>query len=370
MTVRCATALSTHPDPAVAAGETLGTLVERMDGDHADAVIVFASAHHRDALDDIAGAVRTLLSPTAMIGTAAQGVVADIREVEHGAGLALWALSGAPGTVALEATPDTDLASAVTATPSGVVLVTDPFTTATEDLLAAITDQLPGTPIVGGQTGAGTAPGENRLIVNDEVRRGGAALLLLGPDVRLEPVVSQGCRPVGSPWVVTASEGPLIQELGGQPPVDRLRSLAEDSETVRMLSSGIHLGVVVAERPDSYQRGDFLVRSVLGAQQGTGAITIGEHVPLGSVVQFHVRDSETAHEDLVESLTGRDAAGALLFTCNGRGTHMFREPHHDASTASEALDVPLAGMFCAGEIGPVAGRPFLHGFTASFALVR
>jgi small ligand-binding sensory domain FIST len=60
-----------------------------------------------------------------------------------------------------------------------------------------------------------------------------------------------------------------------------------------------------------------------------------------------------------------------VFTCNGRGTRLFGAPGHDA----EAIDAvvrsgAVAGMFCAGEIGPVGGRSFVHGFTASVVLFR
>jgi small ligand-binding sensory domain FIST len=108
---------------------------------------------------------------------------------------------------------------------------------------------------------------------------------------------------------------------------------------------------------------------VPGADRERGALAIGERVDIGQTLQFHVRDAASADDDLRALLAGEHADGALLFTCNGRGTHLFGVADHDTGVVDELLGpVPLAGMFCAGEIGPVGPRSFVHGFTASLAL--
>ena len=62
--------------------------------------------------------------------------------------------------------------------------------------------------------------------------------------------------------------------------------------------------------------------------------------------------------------------GSVLCACNGRGQGLFGTPHHDAAAVAEALGpIPTAGLFCNGEIGPVGGANYLHGFTASIALL-
>ena len=122
-------------------------------------------------------------------------------------------------------------------------------------------------------------------------------------------------------------------------------------------------------------RGDFLVRNVLGLDRSSGALAITDRVRVGQTVQFHVRDAQTADEDLRALLQQdrathtRPPAGALLFSCNGRGMRLFPQPDHDAAAVRAAVgDVPLAGLFAQGELGPVGGRNFIHGFTASLAL--
>ncbi len=184
-------------------------------------------------------------------------------------------------------------------------------------------------------------------------------------------MVSQGCRPIGRPLVVTRSDGNMIQELAGRPAYEQLAKLVTGLTTNdRMLASkGLHIGRVIDEHQSVFGRGDFLIRGVLGVDPATGSVAVGDVIPVGSTTQFQVRDAESADEDLRQLMEGQAADGALLFTCNGRGRHLFSVPNHDAALVSQMLDgAPLGGMFCAGEIGPVGGRSFVHGFTASLAL--
>ena len=227
--------------------------------------------------------------------------------------------------------------------------------------------------MIGGLASAAAGPGGNRLVLDDRLHTDGAVGALLPPGVAVSIVVSQGCRPVGQPYTVTRAEGHLLQELGGRPALARLQDLvttlpAEDRE---LLAQGVHLGRVIDEHKLDFERGDFLIRGVLGADPNSGALAVGDELETGATVQFQVRDAVSADDDLRAMLAGREADGALVFTCNGRGMGLFGAPDHDASVVSELTGSPaLAGMFCAGELGPVGGRTFLHGFTASMALFR
>jgi small ligand-binding sensory domain FIST len=184
-------------------------------------------------------------------------------------------------------------------------------------------------------------------------------------------VVSQGCRPIGEPFVVTRSERNALYELAGRPALERVRAMvdgASDAERV-LMARGLHVGIVIDERRERFDRGDFLVRNVLGADKSSGAVVVGREVEFGSTVQFQVRDAHSADADLRSQLAGHPAAAALVFTCNGRGSHLFGEPDHDAALVHAAAGGgATAGMFCAGEIGPIGGRNFLHGYTASVLL--
>jgi len=211
-----------------------------------------------------------------------------------------------------------------------------------------------------------------------KVMDSGAVGVALTGNVEVVALVSQGCRPIGQVLTVTRSEGNVIFELGGKAPVQRIQELyASLPEHDReLMTEGLLVGRVIDEYKTEFERGDFLVRGLVGADPDSGAIAVGDAVAVGETIQFHVRDEASADEDLRTTLKvardmfgDRGVAGGLLFTCNGRGSRMFSTPDHDAALlASELDDPPIAGFFCAGELGPVGSKNFLHGFTASMAL--
>lgn len=230
---------------------------------------------------------------------------------------------------------------------------------------------------IGGLASGGTSPGTTRLCVDGDIFDRGAVVLRLDGPVRIDTVVSQGCRPIGSPLIVTAAESNQIVELAGKPTLERLidtlRSL--DDSGRQLAQRGLQVGVVIDESRPDFGQGDFRVRDLLGIDQENGAIAIGDVIPVGTTVQFHLRDAGSADEDLRRLLepgtlsAGGRPEGALLFTCNGRGRGLFGAPDHDISVLEQTHpEIAVASFFCAGEIGPVGGRNVLHGFTASTAV--
>ncbi|MDQ1436847.1 MAG: hypothetical protein QOK43_476 [Acidimicrobiaceae bacterium] len=362
-----ASALSIHPVTATAVGEAAGQLLEDL-GPNPDLVAVFVTPHHAGALEDAAAAVRAIVQPTVLLGCAAVSVLGVRHEAEDEPGVSLWAGRFGPVRGFRNALPD-DLPFA----PQAVVLLADPFSFDVDAFHDEVHARWPGLPVVGGNASAARGPGGNRLVLDDVVTTDGAVGAFIGPGPSIEAVVSQGCRPIGRPYVVTKAERNVVYELAGRPAMERLVEMASGGvipeEDVRLINSGLHLGTVIDEHKDRFDRGDFLVRNVIGADREIGAIAVGAEMEVGSTVQFHVRDAATADEDLHAALDGRgDADGALLFTCNGRGRWLFGEPNHDALVFDEEVGGPVAGFFAAGEFGPVGGRNFVHGFTASVAL--
>jgi small ligand-binding sensory domain FIST len=378
-----AAALSTHPVPAHATGEVVGQVLERL-GRHPDLVLLFVTRPHVGALEDAASTVRQLLEPSLLIGCAAESVAGNGHEIEEAPAVSLWA--GVFGPVApirlwtvtgdedpprpqIEGWPATAPFDA-----QALLLLADPYSFPVDTLLQGLAERHPGLRVLGGMASAAQGPGGNRLALNDRIYTGGAVGALIGPGVQLETVVSQGCRPIGRPLVVTKAERNVIYELAGQPALERLLEMARSGmpeRDIQLINQGLHVGLVLDEHKTDFGRGDFLIRNVLGADRANGAIAVGDLVDVGATVQFHVRDAVSADEDLRELLAFRHADGALLFTCNGRGSRLFDEPDHDAGVVSDLLgDPPLAGFFAAGELGPVGSRNFLHGFTASLALFQ
>jgi len=374
-----ASALSQHPIATQAVGEVGGEILEQLGGEGCDLAVCFASTHHVGAFEDMAPALRSVLQPRVLIGGTAVAVVGGPHEVEETPALSVFAarMDGAeltPVTLRIQETPD---GPALTGWPSldrppgSLLLFADPFTFPVDAFLQRVNRDLPGLQIIGGLASAAGSPGGNRLVLDDRVVEEGAVGVFVDGGIEVRTLVSQGCRPIGRPYVVTAATQNLVEELAGKPAVERLQELAAAAtpEERELLRGGLHVGLVVDEHKAEFGRGDFLVRNLLGADESSGALAVGESVSVGQTVQFHVRDAGAADEDLKELLSTADADAALLFTCNGRGRHLFAVPDHDAGLVEKLLGpIPLAGAFCAGEIGPVGGRNFLHGFTASLAL--
>lgn len=381
---RVATGLSTADGPGAFA-QAAEQAAAALDGSEADLALVFAGPPHVGSMEAGLRAVRDRLAPHALTGCGAQGVVGSGREVENG-GVAVWAAS-LPGarleTFHLEAMRAGEGAVAVTGMPEldeadALILLVDPYSFPIEPLLAQLADDHAGLPVVGGIASAGGGPGAAALLHDDAVARDGAVgVALSGVDVRAG--VSQGARPLGPEMIITRADRNVIHELASKPAVERItEAIASlDAEERMLAANGLLLGIVIDPNKPDYTRGDFLVRGLLGADSDSGSITVGELVRVGQAVRLHVRDGASADEDLREILAAQvgvsdqPPAGALLFTCNGRGTHMFDVPDHDALALDGAIGgAPAAGFFCAGEIGPVGSRSFVHGFTATLALFR
>ena len=362
--VRYAAALSEHPDPGVAIGEVVGQVLDRL-GPSPDLAVLFTTGNHAATAPRLARVVRQTLAPEHLVGGTAVAVLAHRQEVEESPGLALWAGRTGPVTTVRYEGPHPEVS-----VPDGstIVVVADPFTLDAAEMAAAVG---PDVTMVGGLASAGNRPGENRLLLDDEAFTDGGVAVVLPPGLGTRAVVAPGCRPVGDPYVVTGSDGNLLLSLGGRPALERLREVldAADDQTRDRLRRGLHVGLVIDEHREAYESGDFLVRAVLGADRSSGAVAIGDRAAIGTTVQFQVRDADAATADLRGRLRGLQASGALVFTCNGRGSHLFGSPGHDARHFTDGLGTTaVAGMFCAGEIGPVGPGHHLHGFTASALL--
>ncbi|MFN8036258.1 MAG: FIST N-terminal domain-containing protein [Acidimicrobiia bacterium] len=375
-----AAALSEHPLATRAVGEVAGEVLEQLGGERADLVVVFTSAHHLGALEDVTTALYRILEPRAMVGGGAVAVAGGAREVEDGPAIAAFAAHcpDASLTPARFETSDTADGPAVVGWPEGatdahtLLLFAEPFSFPADAFAAEASTAHPELRIIGGMASA-AGRGGNRIVFQDAVVAHGAVGVFVGHGLPVEPLVSQGCRPIGRPFTITRAQHNVIEELGGVSAMERLAELAVSSgEGEReLIRRGLHVGLVVDEHKADFERGDFLVRNVLGVHRENGALAIGDTATVGQTVQFHIRDAAAADDDLRALLADADARGVLLFTCNGRGRAFFGTDDHDAATIEDLLGpLPLAGAFCAGELGPVGRRNFVHGFTASMALFR
>ena len=388
--MRSAAAISEHLDTRTAAIEVAALLEKAMAGP-TDLVFVFASFHHRESFEDAIADIRQTLAPKTIIGVTAESVVGCDLELEGVAGLSAIAMH-LPG---ITITPWTTTPKkpvpisrpdeipdwiGLQEDTKAVFFFADPFSTPITRLLPALVrcrgEENP-LPIIGGMASGASQATYNRLIVNDQgLQSGGIGLTMSGP-IDIECIVSQGCRPIGSHHRVTKVDRNVVLELGGKPALDVLHELAKNANQHerQLLEGGLMLGGVINEHKSHFGRGDFLVRSVLGIDQKRKGIAAGEFYRLGKTVQFHVRDAQTAVEDLqllldAQQLDEGPFAG-LLVTCNGRGRNLFQEEDHDLTIIRNRIgEIPISGFFAAGEIGPIGGFSFLHGHTACLTVFR
>jgi small ligand-binding sensory domain FIST len=390
-TALASAAVSRHYDTRTAAMEVAHRLTGELPSPP-DLVLMFGSYHHTSAFAEASETILRECVPGTLLATTAESVIGGDRELEGLAGLSAIGvrLPGARVSTFRFDHHDTpsNVASAeyvgerigVTGDHRATFLLADPFSTPLPVILNSISEATIGrsAAIVGGLASGASQPGHNVLICNGEpILQGAVGITISGGDTSVEVLVSQGCRAIGTPMVVTKAKDNVLIELGGRPAFEVAQETAQSlpEHQKRLLAKGLFVGQVINEYKPRFGRGDFLIRNIVGVNQQVHGLILGETIKVGQTVQFHVRDSMTATEDLQLLLDGEQLkpkpSGVVLITCNGRGSRLFPTQHHDASAISSRLgSPPIAGFFAAGEIGPIGGRTFLHGHTACAALFR
>jgi small ligand-binding sensory domain FIST len=354
-----------------------------------DLLFVFVSGDHGARYESVPKLLGRSFPDALLLGCSAKSVIGGGSEVEDGPGVALIAAQ-LPGVslrpFLLDAAPPAGDTREAIRRQVGVppesepcfVLLGDPFTADGEELIRHLDEAFPGSAKVGGLASGGQEPGSGVLFVGDRVQREGFVGVALTGDVALDTIVAQGCRPVGNPMFVTRCRGNLLQRVDGRPPLEVLselyaRASAEDQALFR---TSLFLGIEMRADQIEYRRGDFLIRNLVGSDADTGALAVAAQLEETQVVQFHLRDARAAAEDLEIQLAAypeqpTSVRGVLLFSCLGRGQYLFDVPDHDSGLLMRRMgEVPVAGFFCNGEIGPVQQQTFLHGYTSAFALFR
>ena len=392
--MRFAAAFSTRPQLSHAVDEVVGAVTDELDA-NIDLAFVFLSASYIngdsiDQLSDIAARLADQLGTENIIGCSGESVIANQYELELPPALSLWvgsipklqfdschlAFHSQHGDAGFAGW--TDELTGDWPDNSTVFTFGDPFSFPMDVLLQRMNEDRSGTPILGGMASGCDMPGAACLILGDRVYDHGAVLVRVHGDFVIDPVVSQGCRPIGEPLVITKSERNEIRQLGGKPALDQLQAIFQTlpQQERLMVNKGLHVGRVVSEYIEQPKQGDFLIRNVVQIDEQSGMIVIGDFVRTGQTMQFQIRDHESAAAEL-KHLLSRLAANqqkpeaAVVFNCNGRGTRLFPIEHHDTLLIREVLGpIPVSGFFAAGEIGPIGDVNFLHGFTSSMAVFR
>ncbi|MDQ3760830.1 MAG: FIST C-terminal domain-containing protein [Actinomycetota bacterium] len=381
LTSRFGDGLAVGPDLAAAAESAVTQALVPLRGQCPDLLCVFVCGDDPAMVESAGTRAMEVAGARTAVGCSAGGVIGAGRGVENEPAVSAFAacLPGVrctPLRLELVRTPD---GAAITGMPDRrdddavAVLLADPFTFPVPEFVQRSNDDLTGLPLIGGVASGPRGGGSARLFLDGHSVPAGAVGVVLGGPVVASPVVSQGCRPIGPPMIVTKAEGNVLWELAGMPALAKLEQIAAglSLEDQQAAAHGLQIGIAMDEYVEEHDRGDFLIRGVVGADRQHSAIAIAEAVEVGQTVRFQVRDASAADEDLKELFTRFRAeagpvGGALLFSCNGRGRTMFPSADHDVQAVRAGLNTTgVAGFFAAGEIGPVAGRNHLHGFTAS-----
>ncbi len=393
--MRWVSVLADESETETAISHATDEALHALAGSEPDLVVLFASRHHADAYERIGERVRDAFPRALVLGCSAQSVIGAGHEREDAPGIAL-AVAVLPDvdllpfhlpahTLPSDEASDDDWHALIGTTPADspcFLLLADPFSCDVERFLAGIDTSFPGCVKLGGLASGAEGPGENALFLGEDVLRGGLVGVALLGNIEIETVVAQGCRPVGTPLFVTRCRENVLLEADGRPPLEVLQDLftRAESRDQTLFRSSLFAGIEMGGSPTGeYRQGDFLIRNLIGSDDKTGALAVAARLHTGQVIQFHLRDAETSRDDLDRRLerfrseggAGEEAAGALLFSCLGRGAHLYGKVDHDTDAFRRHLgDVPLIGFFCNGEIGPVQGTTFLHGYTSAFGIVR
>jgi small ligand-binding sensory domain FIST len=409
--IQWANALSTRPSLETAVAEVVDRVQQSLRADpHLG--LVFISSAYASEYSRLMPLLKERLSVPVLIGCGGSGIIGmnaqgEPQELEGEPALSL-SLAHLPDVsvhafyIPTDNLPDLDSPPSAWVELVGVppqeqpqfILLAQPFTAGVNDLLQGLDFAYPGSIKVGGLASASAMGAPSGLFCNYKLYRDGIVGVALSGNIVIETIVAQGCRPIGQTYQVTVCERNILLELAEQdgtklttdetqsrPPLEILRDLIQSlSEADRQLAQhSLFVGVARDEFKQQLGHGDFLIRNLLGVDPRVGAIAIGDRVRPGQRIQFHLRDARTSEEDL-ELLLQRyrkqeshatDAAGALMFSCLGRGERLYGKPDFDSKLFRRYLKtIPMSGFFCNGEIGPVGGSTFLHGYTSVFGICR
>lgn len=365
----------------------------RSEIDSPDLIVVFISAHHSEKYHRLPDLLRKHLTGGLLIGCSAGGIIGEGHEVEDQPGISLSAavlpsVNLSTFHITDDALPDGDAPpnvweQLVNVAPENdpiFLMLADPFSIRSEHLLMGLDYAFPNKPKIGGLASGAHQRGDNVLYLGDEIHKSGVVGIGIHGDISIDTVVAQGCRPIGPIMHITSCERNILNELGGKTTFEMLKEVFEglNERDKRLAQHSLFLGVVMDELNDKPGIGDFLIRNIISADPRSGSLVIGELLKEGQTVQFHLRDAETSGQDLeailneyVSKEPNFEDSGALLFSCLGRGIHLYGKPNHDTDMFKNKIgEIPLTGFFCNGEIGPVGETTFLHGYTSSFGIFK
>ena len=370
----------------------------------ADLAVVFVSTSFASDLSRVLPLLQRRFQATHWLGCCGGGVIGVDRhgqscelEQQPAVGLSLIRMPGAmlqPFHIDLRNLPDPDgprepwcqlMGLSDENAINGLLLLVDPGSSGIKDLLSGLDYALADVPKVGGIAAPHGGVGGS-LLFQDKLCTG-AVGLAIGGDWTVQAVVAQGCRPIGPIFEVQEAKRNVVLKLqahgeeittDSQAPVACLQQvIAQLDEADReLVRHSLFIGLASNSFSLATEPGDdFLIRAIVGVDPRNGAIAIADSVRAGQRLQFHLRDGRTSRAELQHLLeqqrqTRMLPLGAFCFACVGRGRGLYGEPDVDSGLCRTTYpELPIGGLFCSGEIGPIHGVTHLHGFTASWSFL-
>lgn len=388
----CST-VSNSPSLELAIEDVTKEIIKKLDGKSPDLGFVFISSHHSSDYESINEKIKSKIPFKTIVGCSASGVIGEGKEFEYLPGISLSAgslpnVNFKPFHFTQNELPNPDqspeswkeITNSDEENPKTIVLFPDPFSVRTEYVLDGLDFAYPNTKIIGALASGGSKPGQNALFIDDATYFNGCAGLLISGNFELDVLVAQSCRPIGEPMIVTRANNNVINELDNDLPIVAIKklydNLPEDEKYV--MNNALQIGILMDRLGSIDDEITYMIRNISSIDKETGSITIGESITEGQIVQFNLRDSSAAQEELkkmlseYESKNGEIIKSTLMFSSVGRGKYLLGESHHDINLYKNIIDdkSPITGFFSNGEISPIGDRTYLHGYTSSFAIFK
>jgi|TARA_B100001094_G_scaffold260619_1_gene261150 small ligand-binding sensory domain FIST len=386
-------AVSNSPSLEIALEDVTREILKKLDGKNPDLGFVFISSHHSSEYEQITEKIKSKIPFKTILGCSASGVIGEGKEFEYLPGISLTAgilpdVTFTPFHFTQNDLPNPDqspdawheIIDTNAENPKAIVLFPDPFSIRTEYILDGLDFAYPNTKIIGALASGGSKPGQNGLFLDDETYSNGCAGLIISGNFELDVLVAQSCRPIGEPMIVSRANNNVINELDNDLPIVAIKKLYEQlpEDEKYIMNNALQIGILMDRLGDVEEEITYMIRNISSIDKETGSITIGESITEGQIVQFHLRDSGAAQEELKKMLSeyenknGEIIKSTLMFSSVGRGKYLLGESHHDINLYKNLIDdkSPITGFFSNGEISPIGDRTYLHGYTSSFAIFK
>tara|TARA_B000000475_G_scaffold252945_1_gene230931 strand:+ start:468 stop:1652 length:1185 start_codon:yes stop_codon:yes gene_type:complete len=385
--------VSNSPSLDLAIEDVTREISKKLGNNKPDLGLVFISSHHSSSYEEITEKIKEKINCEFILGCSGSGVIGEGKEFEYLPGVSLTVASLPNVTLKPfhftqdilpnpDESPDAwkETVDVLDDDPKTIILFPDPFSIRTEYVLDGLDFAFPNTKIIGALASGGNKPGDNALFVNGETYSKGCSGVVISGDFELDILVAQSCRPIGEPMIVTQSNNNVINELDSDLPIVAIKKLYDElpEDEKGIMNNALQIGILMDRLGDIDDEITYMIRNISSIDKDTGSISIGESITDGQVVQFHLRDSGAAQEELKKMLTeykindDQIIKSTLMFSSVGRGKYLLGESHHDINLYKNIIDnnSPITGFFSNGEISPIGDRTYLHGYTSSFAIFR